>query len=163
MTAEEWSGCCDGIRGTCNSVNAAECGVVWRTVKERQVHDIERLGQGMADVLTIGDSATIEAVFSSDYVEEYPQSGETIRGRSAIQEMLASFPSGNKPMVVGEPRITRTDHGFVGEYLLDYGPQGLYHAVGFYTVRDGKIVHGKEYFAAPFEPAPWRARWVASS
>lgn len=132
-------------------------------MKGDAVDDIERLGQGMADVLTIGDSATIEAVFSPDYVEEYPQSGETIRGRAAIQEMLASFPDGTKPVVRGESRITRTDDGFVGEYLLDYGPQGLYHAVGFYTVRDGKIVHGKEYFAAPFEPAPWRARWVASS
>jgi ketosteroid isomerase-like protein len=125
--------------------------------------DIDRLAQGMADVLTIGDKATIEAVFSPDYIEEYPQSGETIHGRSAILEMLASFPDGSKPIVRGEPRITRTDDGFVGEYLLDYGPQGLYHAVGFYAVRDGRIVHGKEYFAAPFEPAAWRTRWVESS
>lgn len=125
--------------------------------------EIERLAKGLADVLTIGDDASVDAVFAPEYIEEYPQSGERIVGRDAVREMLSDFPSATRPTVRGEPRITRTTDGFVGEYELDYGADGTYLAVGLYTVRDRRIVHGREYFAAPFEPAPWRARWVDRS
>jgi len=40
--------------------------------------DIDRLGLGMASVLADGDDATIDAVFTPDHLEEYPQ-GEIIR------------------------------------------------------------------------------------
>jgi limonene-1,2-epoxide hydrolase len=121
---------------------------------------IERLGLGMASVLTDGGDATIDAVFTPDYVEEYPQSGEIIRGREAIRRMLAHFPAGTRPTVIGAPRLTATTDGFVGEFLLDYGPTGRYRVVGIYTVTDGRVSHGREYFGAPFEPAAWRAPWV---
>ena len=122
---------------------------------------IDRLADGLADVLSIGDAATLEAVFSEDYVEEYPQSGERIEGRATVQAMLDAFPAGTRPIVTGDRRITRTGDGFVGEYTLDYGPGGLYRVVGFYTVRDGRVSASREYFAAPFEPAEWRRPFVS--
>jgi limonene-1,2-epoxide hydrolase len=123
--------------------------------------EIDRLAAGLADVLTLGDAATLAAVFTDAYVEEYPQSGERIEGRETVRAMLDAFPAGTRPTVSGERRITRTPDGFVGEYTLDYGPGGLFRVVGFYTVRDGRVSASREYFAAPFEPAEWRRPFVA--
>jgi ketosteroid isomerase-like protein len=125
-------------------------------MEEVAMDDVDRLADGLADVLSIGDASTLEAVFSDDYVEEYPQSGERIEGRERVRAMLDAFPDGTRPIVTGDRRITRTGDGFVGEYTLDYGPGGIYRVVGFYTVRDGRVVASREYFAAPFEPAEWR-------
>ena len=122
---------------------------------------IDGLARGLEDVLSKGDRATLDAVFAPDYVEEYPQSGERIEGRDTVRALLDAFPDGTRPQSIGSRRITRTPDGFVGEYELDYGAGGLYRVVGIYSVSDGLIIHGREYFAAPFEPAPWRAPFLA--
>ncbi|HET7473467.1 MAG TPA: nuclear transport factor 2 family protein [Candidatus Limnocylindrales bacterium] len=124
--------------------------------------EIDRLAQGLADVLSKGDGATLAAVFTEDYVEEYPQSGERIEGRETVRRMLDAFPDGTRPRVRGDWQVTRYDGGFVGEYTLDYGPGGLYRVVGFYTVRADRISASREYFAAPFEPADWRRPFVTA-
>jgi ketosteroid isomerase-like protein len=127
------------------------------------VDAVDHLAKGLETVLAVGDAAALEAVFSADYIEEYPQSGERIEGRDAVRAMLDAFPGDTRPRVRGDRRVTRTEDGFVGEYELDYGSGGVFRVVGIYTVRDDRIVAGREYFAAPFEPAPWRSRWVSAA
>jgi limonene-1,2-epoxide hydrolase len=93
-----------------------------------------------------------------EYVLEWPQSRERIRGRSNFVAVNEHYPAhgrweftiqhiladGNQ--VVSD--VSVTDGVFTGR------------AITFSTVRAGKILHQTEFWPDPFEPAPWRAEWV---
>src|ERR1043165_3391106 len=95
----------------------------------------------------------------NDYVLEWPQSGERIRGRDNFVAINANYPAhgsweftihgmlaeGDK--VVSDVRVT--DGTIVGRVIT------------FSTVRDGKIIHQTEFWPDPFEPPAWREAWVA--
>ena len=93
-----------------------------------------------------------------DYVLEWPQSGERIRGRANFVSVNERYPAhgrweftiqhilaeGNE--VVSD--VSVTDGVFTGR------------AITFSRVRAGRILHQTEFWPDPFEPAAWRAEWV---
>lgn len=113
---------------------------------------VERLWQLMEkqDWKAAGD------LMSDDFVQEWPQSGERIRGRGnamAINENYPGFPK----QTMG--RILAGGNLVTSEVTLDYGGQ-TYQAVSIFEFRDGKILRETDYFAQPFEAPGWRAQWV---
>ena len=96
------------------------------------------------------------SLLHDDFVQEWPQSGERIRGREnsmAINQTYPGFPKAT---------IARTAAGgdvVTSEVTLNYGGQ-IYQGVSIFEFRDGKIVKETDYFAQPFEAPQWRARWV---
>jgi SnoaL-like protein len=45
-----------------------------------------------AALMAGGDLAVIDELFTEDYVDEYPQSGEIIRGRHNLKALMAHRP-----------------------------------------------------------------------
>jgi ketosteroid isomerase-like protein len=116
--------------------------------------------QEYMEALEAGDIERMKAAFDTcagdDFVQEWPQSGERIRGKANSMAINENYP--------GMPKMTLRDvkgsgDVWVGELTLDYG-QGPVHGVSVFEFRDGKVVRETDYFADPFEAPEWRSQWV---
>jgi ketosteroid isomerase-like protein len=102
------------------------------------------------------DLDAMEELLYNDYVEEYPQSGERIRGKDNWRKIEENYP--------GLPNMT--DHSYVlsgdlgvMKMTLEYDGNRVY-ACEIVDFEDGKIKRARAYFAEPFEAPEWRAQWV---
>jgi ketosteroid isomerase-like protein len=102
------------------------------------------------------DLDAMEELLHDDYVEEYPQSGERIRGKDNWRKIAENYP--------GLPNMT--DHSYVlsgdlgvMKMTLEYDGNRVY-ACEIVELQDGKIKRARAYFAEPFEAPEWRAQWV---
>jgi ketosteroid isomerase-like protein len=98
----------------------------------------------------------MEELLHDDCVEEYPQSGERIRGKANWRKIAENYP--------GLPNMT--DHSYVlsgdlgvMKMTLEYDGNRVY-ACEIVDFEDGKIKRARAYFAEPFEAPGWRAQWV---
>jgi hypothetical protein len=122
-------------------------------VSEQQNRDaleryIEAIGRQDSDVMA--------ELVHEDYVEEYPQSGERIRGKQNALSILQNYPS--LPNVIEHSYALSVDLGVL-KLTLDYDGQRIY-ACQVIDFEDGKAKRARAYFAEPFEAPEWRARWV---
>lgn len=96
------------------------------------------------------------ALLHDDFVQEWPQSGERLRGRDnsmAVNKNYPGIPSVTvRRMLAGGDLVT-------SEVTLDYGGT-LYLGVSVFEFRDGRIISQTDYFAEPFQAPEWRAQWV---
>ena len=93
-----------------------------------------------------------------DYVLEWPQSGERIRGRTNFVAVNENYPSHGRweftiHRVLAEGEEVVSDVGVTDGVVTG-------RVITFSTVRDGRILHQTEFWPDPFEPAVWRAQWV---
>jgi hypothetical protein len=95
-------------------------------------------------------------IYREDAVLEYPQSGERIRGRRAIQSSRAAQPNRKRFAV---RRIVGAGALWVTEYVLTYDGRPSY-TVSIMEFLDGEVARETQYFGDPFEPGPSRAQWV---
>jgi limonene-1,2-epoxide hydrolase len=102
------------------------------------------------------DWEAASAFIADDAVQEWPQSGERIRGRENIIEINRNYPG--LPKMTPRRTLARGDI-VVSETVLDYGGQ-VYNGVSIFEFKDDKIVKETDYFATPFEAPRWRAQWV---
>lgn len=117
-----------------------------RNILEEYVRCIENDNpEGLYDLVT------------DDYVEEYPQSGERIRGKGNYQKVYDNF--GELPELKGYNLFSCGDLG-VAELLLDYPNGGTYNSCHILHFDNGKIAHIRAYFGQPFDAADWRSNWV---
>jgi len=132
---------------------------------------VERYGQALAAL----DIDTLSALLADEVVEEYPQSGERIRGRDSWIAMQRAWPEVVQPRierVVGSEdqwvagpnwtvlRIAGTGDDFWMHGRITYANGETWHVVQLLHLRDGKIARIRSYFAAPFEAAEWRRPYV---
>jgi hypothetical protein len=98
---------------------------------------------------------------AEDMVQEWPQSGERIRGRDNIAAVNENYPagSGTNPKA-SLRRIVEPGQAWVIESVIDYGDGVPVSAVSIIETKDGKIVRQTDYFANPFEAPAWRSQWV---
>lgn len=93
-----------------------------------------------------------------DYLLEWPQSGERIRGRENFVAVNTNYPA--------HGRWEFTVHRIIAEedqVVSDVGvTDGVNKArvITFSTIRAGKIWRQTEFWPDPFEPAAWRREWV---
>ncbi len=98
---------------------------------------------------------------SDDMVQEWPQSGERIRGRANIAALNENYPSGSGTTPKATlRRIVKPGDAWVIEATIDYGDGIPVSAVSIIETEDGKIVRQTDYFANPFEAPAWRSQWV---
>jgi ketosteroid isomerase-like protein len=103
-----------------------------------------------------------EEMVADDYVQDWPQSGERIRGRENAAAVNRNYPTGAG---TGQPKITlrrvlAPGEAWIIEATIDYGNGVPVSAVSILETRDGKIAHQTDYFANPFEAPEWRRQWV---
>jgi SnoaL-like protein len=123
-----------------------------------------------------GDFATLAILRHPDFVEDWPQSGERIRGHANYQAIHENYPGGLpdlKPRrIVGSEDRWVVSPSFTTLRIIGTGDIYVIHSAGAYAggatvqavaileLRDGKIAKQTTFFASAFEAPAWRARWV---
>jgi len=98
----------------------------------------------------------IDDLMHDDYVEEYPQSGERIRGKDNARTVYENYPG--IPNLIDYSYLLDGDLAVV-EMILDYDGKRM-NVCEIVEFEDGKIKRDRGYFAEPFEASEWRAQWV---
>jgi SnoaL-like domain len=104
-----------------------------------------------------GDLEREHDIYDDHVVVDYPQSRERIVSRRNIQALRGYHPS--KPAGFTIRRIIGNGDLWITEYMIIYDGRPV-PTVSIMEFRDGKVIHETQYFAEPFEPPAWRARWV---
>jgi hypothetical protein len=118
--------------------------------------EIKRLVDRQWEKVRAGDFAGAHEIYADDCVVEWPQSGERIRGKENLGALREAYPA----RVEFELRrvIVRRDL-CVSEYVIRYDGKPI-NVLSIIEFEDAKIVRETHYFADPFPPPEWRARWV---
>jgi ketosteroid isomerase-like protein len=102
------------------------------------------------------DWAAVGALLLDDFVCEWPQSGERIRGRHNYIELNRNYPGDWRIEAV---RVVASGDEAASEVAIRLdGRTDI--AASFYTLRGGKLLRETDYWPEPCEAPPWRARWV---
>ncbi len=94
---------------------------------------------------------------SSDFVAEWPQTNERIRGPEAFVRLNEFYPGEWTCEVISIEAIET--HRVVAVVRISDGKMSL-HAVGFYDLLDGRIEKAVEYFGDDGPPPFDRTRWT---
>ncbi len=117
--------------------------------------------QEFVAALEAGDPAQLGPLFekhtADDFVQEWPQSGERIRGKANAMAINENYPDMPKAKLRG---VRGAGDVWVADYELDYPEQGRFFGVSIFEFRDGKVVKETDYFSQPFEAPEWRSKWV---
>jgi len=104
----------------------------------------------------------VSEMASEDMVQEWPQSGERIRGRANVMAVNEHYEAatGAAPKLTLR-RIVRPGQAWVAEATIDYGDGTPVSIISILeTDADGKIRAETDYFGNPFEAPEWRRQWV---
>jgi ketosteroid isomerase-like protein len=115
---------------------------------------VERFWQTM----TTNDWHAAGELLHDDYLLEWPQSGERIRGRDNFAAINANYPAAG-PWRFAVRRIITGDAGAASDVIVT-APSLTARVVSFFELRDGRIWRMVEYWPDPFAAAEWRAQWV---
>lgn len=119
-------------------------------------HDLRAALQRHWAASDSNDFVAEHEIYEDDAVLEYPQSGERIRGRRAIQESRMAQPNKKRFTV---RRLQGSGSLWVSELVVTYDGQPSY-VVSIMDFEGEKVIRETQYFGSPFEPGPSRARWV---
>lgn len=92
-----------------------------------------------------------------DFVCEYPQSRERIRGRDNFVAVNAHYPGRWR---ITMQRIVASGEQVATEVTLTNEEGRTECAVSFFELRDGKILREIDYWPEPYDAPAWRAQWV---
>ncbi len=128
--------------------------------------DNDTMERTLRELYSSGDvqalARRIPEMASEDLIQEWPQSGERIRGRDNIVAVNEHYEdaTGTAPKLTLR-RIVKPGQAWVAEGTIDYGDGTPVSVVSILeTDADGKITRETDYFANPFEAPEWRRQWV---
>jgi ketosteroid isomerase-like protein len=133
--------------------------------------------EAYGDALKRGDFDAAVALLDPDVTDDYPQSGERIRGRDAFREVLTHYPGGEirtarVDRIVGSDdkwivtpmytslRVDGSGDEFTAVAVLRYPDDSEWFLIQLIRMRDGAIHRLTSYFAPPFEAPDWRKPFV---
>ncbi|WP_406864922.1 nuclear transport factor 2 family protein [Streptomyces sp. HUAS MG47] len=105
------------------------------------------------------DWSGVGELLADDLVVEWPVSAERIRGRENFIRVNAEYPEGWSIKVL---RIVASGNDVVSEVEVPHETMGVFRVASFWTVCDGLVARGCEYWTERGEaPSPaWRAPYV---
>ena len=118
----------------------------------------KRIVEGFWAAMQTNDFHAAGELLHDDYVLEWPQSGERIRGRANFVAINQQYPAQGRWEFRVYRIIAEGEQVVSDVEVTDGAVTG--RAITFSRVRDGKIVHQTEFWPDPFEPPAWRAGWV---
>jgi len=101
----------------------------------------------------LGDSDTENAIYATDAILDYPQSGERYRGRSKIRAQRDGHPAERHFRIL---RIRGGGDLWVSECVITYDGVPTY-SVSVMEFAGDLVTHETQYFADPFKAPAWRA------
>jgi len=106
-------------------------------------------------------AGALDAIAADDFVQEWPQSGERIRGKANLKRINANYSGATGTMPKAKlRRISGEGNIRTIEMTIDYGDGTPVSYVGIAEFKDGKLAKQTEYFANPFPAPAWRADFV---
>ncbi|MGZ8512638.1 MAG: nuclear transport factor 2 family protein [Candidatus Limnocylindria bacterium] len=128
--------------------------------------DKNAMEQTLRELYSSGDprelARSITQLASENLVQEWPQSGERIRGLRNVVAVNESYEAatGMAPKLTLR-RLVSPGAAWVAEGTIDYGDGTPISIVSILEVGDdGKITRETDYFGNPFEAPEWRRQWV---
>lgn len=100
-----------------------------------------------------GDAEAEHAIYATDAILDYPQSGERFRGRATIAAQRGGHPASRHFTIV---RISGGGNLWVSECVITYDGAPTY-SVSIMEFAGEHVVHEAQYFADPFGSPEWRA------
>jgi hypothetical protein len=144
--------------------------------------DHEALLKRMMNALNAADYAAYEAMLTEDYVEDYPQSGEVIRGPKNSRAIREQYPGARLVNVdTASARVAATEAGWLrtptftfvraegagnkGTAALKtrYPDGSIWWIIMLYELRADRLARATFFFAPTFEAPEWRKPYVDSS
>jgi ketosteroid isomerase-like protein len=121
--------------------------------------DASKVVRLMWDRMQERDWEGLAALLADGVVVEWPVSGERIVGRENYVRINAEYPEGWEIRVL---RIVAEGDTVVSEVEVPHETMGVHRVASFWTVREGAIVAGREYWTeVGADPSPeWRAGYV---
>ncbi|MFE4262754.1 nuclear transport factor 2 family protein [Streptomyces sp. NPDC056883] len=118
-----------------------------------------RVVEALWDRIQARDWEGVALLVAEDAVVEWPVSAERIVGRENYVAVNREYPEGWTIRVL---RIVAAGDEVVSEVEVPHEDLGVFRAASFWTVRDGRIVRGTEYWTSlGADPSPeWRAALV---
>ena len=104
------------------------------------------------------DFFVVAELLHEDFILEWPQSRERIRGRENFARLNTAYPAVGKwtfsiNQIIAEGNMVVTNVSVSDELRND-------RAITFSSIRDGRIWKQVEYWPEPVEAPAWRAEWV---
>ena len=138
----------------------------------------QELFERIVDAMSRRDWDALDACHHPDYVEDWPQSRERVRGPENARRTLENYPGGvagdgvrGATMVALEPeyaitpsftvvRVSGESDRFTAIIRARYPDGSTWYIVTIGRIRDGKLWRATTFYA-PEMPAPeWRSQWV---
>jgi ketosteroid isomerase-like protein len=120
--------------------------------------ETRRLVEHYWHMMNTNDWEAVGALLHDEYMLDWPQSGEHIRGRMNFAAVNANYPAAG-PWRFSVHQLIADEHGAASEVTVT-APSISTPVVSFFEVRGGKIWRMREYWPEPFVAAAWRAAWV---
>jgi hypothetical protein len=99
-----------------------------------------------------GDSDVEHAIYGTDAILDYPQSGERFQGRDKIKAQRGAHPADRHFTVL---RIIGSGDLWVSQCIITYDGIPSY-SVSIMEFESGSVIHETQYFADPFGAPDWR-------
>ncbi len=100
------------------------------------------------ELMASNDFKSVGSILSDDFVLEWPQSGERIRGRDNYAAMNEQYPAhGRWTFTIN--RLMGNQSEAVSDVTVSDGVQ-IARAISFFDRHDGKIIRMVEYWPDPF-------------
>ena len=122
------------------------------------------------------DLDALDALRHPDFVEQWPQSGETIRSAANMRRIQAHYPGipdqgatlrivGSEDRWVMSPSYTMLKIEGTGDvytclWRARYPDDTLWHIASIIHLKDQKVWRATTIFGQDFEAPAWRADWV---
>lgn len=109
-------------------------------------------------LMASNDFQSVTAVLADDFMLEWPQSNERIRGAANFAQFNAEYPAQGR-WVFTINRIVGNETDAVSDVsITDSVLQA--RAISFFTVEHGKIARVVEFWPENYEPPFDRTKWV---
>jgi len=123
--------------------------------------DNKQIVENFWSTMATNDFYAAAQLLHNEYVLEWPQSGERIRGRDNFAAVNTYYPAAGKWIFTINHILAEGDLVVTDVSVSD----GKRHdrAITFSTIRDGKIWKQIEFWPDTFEAPAWRAQWIEKS
>jgi hypothetical protein len=134
--------------------------IVRRYLEAHRMHDYDLVG----------------SLRAANWFEEWPQTGERVRGNANDQAIMANWPgglpTGGFGRIVGSEdrwvmtpaftfeRVVGDGDSWWFDGTAEYPDGSRWFVTGLLQLRDRKLARETWYFAPPLEAPAWRAPWV---
>lgn len=122
------------------------------------VEDSRQIVERFWAAMQSNDFKAASEILHDDYVLDWPQSGERIRGRANFIAVNENYPARGRWQFTVHRLLADGNQVVSDVSVTDGSIRG--RAITFSTIQDGRIISQVEFWPDSFPPAEWRRRWV---